>query len=219
MAQSRVKKEEAKGCLPESLSHQCGDCTFYCCLCPPKSRVSFGIWANVQAFVASVALFGTAILASSFDQTANTSLYQAGRYIKYLNIPIALFIMFCEYPLGSKRGGGAVYERPFQSYIAPIHYFFRFFTRNYFFRSILYFLFVAPSQFSLATTMSGFMLFSASIFYFVAAVYDECWVPPTLSWGRDSKKKEKKTETAGVAVDMMERRKGSTGCCGRNSYA
>ena len=145
MAQSRVKKEEAKGCLPESLSHQCGDCTFYCCLCPPKSRVSFGIWANVQAFVASVALFGTAILASSFDQTANTSLYQAGRYIKYLNIPIALFIMFCEYPLGSKRGGGAVYERPFQSYIAPIHYFFRFFTRNYFFRSILYFLFVAPS--------------------------------------------------------------------------
>ena len=38
----------------------------------------------------------------------------------------------------------------------------------------------------------------------MAAVYDECWVPPTLSWGRDSKKKEKKTETAGVAVDMME---------------
>ena len=113
-----------KGCLPEVLSHQCGDSTYYCCLCPPKSRISFGIWENMQAYVAC--LFGSAILASSLRQTRNTELYKIGNYIKYVNIPIALFIMFVQYPRGVKKGGGRADERLFQSYIAPIHYFFRF---------------------------------------------------------------------------------------------
>ena len=202
MAQTKSKKEQPKGCLPEILSHQCGDCTYYCCLFPPKSRVSFGIWANMQAFVASFSLLGTALIACSFDQTSNTVLYQIGRYIKYVNIPIALFVMLLEYPRGSKKGGGRIEERPFQSYIAPVHYSFRFLTRNYFLRSIVYIVLATPSQFSLSTTMSGFMLAISAIFYFVAAVYDECWVPPTLSWGRDSKKKDK--EETGAGMDMME---------------
>ncbi|KAI6648909.1 Cytochrome b-245 light chain-like [Oopsacas minuta] len=204
MAQSKKpnKKEEVKGKLPDILAHQCGDCTYYCCLFPPKSRVSFGIWANMQAFVAAIALFGSAILVSSFTQTDNTGLYKAGRYLKYLNIPIALFVLFCEYPRGAKKGGGRVEERFLQSYIAPIHYFFRFLTRNYFIRSIVYVILSAPSQFTLPTTMAGFMLFSSGLFYFIAAIYDECWVPPSLAWGRDSDKKSKEPE--GRAVDMME---------------
>ena len=71
-------------------------------------------------------LFGSAILASSLTQTRNTELYKIGNYIKYVNIPIALFIMFVQYPRGVKKGGGRADERLFQSYIAPIHYFFRF---------------------------------------------------------------------------------------------
>ena len=196
----KSKGEEVKGCLPEILSHQCGDCTYYCCLCPPKSRISFGIWANMQAYVASFALLGSAILASSFSQTSNTELYKIGNYIKYVNIPIALFIMFVEYPRGAKKGGSRVDERLFQSYIAPIHYFFRFLTRNYFLRSIVYILLSGPSQFSLATTMAGFMLFTSGFFYFVAALYDESWRPPSLAWGRDSPEKEQKTGANTVEI-------------------
>ena len=200
---TQSKGQEVKGRLPDILAHQCGDCTYYCCLCPPKSRISFGIWANTQAFVASFALLGGAILASSFTQTSNTELYKIGSYVKYVNIPIAIFIMLVEYPRGAKKSGGRVDERLFQSYIAPIHYFFRFLTRNYFLRSIVYILLSAPSQFSLSTTMAGFMLFTSGAFYFVAALYDESWIPPTLAWGRDSQKKKEQKTTA-ITAEITE---------------
>lgn len=199
------EKKEKKGCLPDILAHQCGDCTYYCCLCPPKSRISFGIWANMQGFWAAIALLFTTIIAASFTQTSNTVLYQAGQYVKYVNFPIAIFVMCVEYPRGKKRGGGRVEERPFQSYIAPIHYFFRFLTRNYFLRGILYIFLSGPSQFSLSTTLSGWWLFISGLFYFIAALYDECWEPPTLAWGRGSKKPKKdKPKTGGQEMDMME---------------
>ena len=187
---TRARQPEASGILPDILAHQCGDCTYYFCVCPPKSRISFGIWANMQAFIASFALLGGAIIASSFSQTSNTLLYIGGQYVKYLNIPIALFVMFVEYPRGLKKDGGRVEERPFQSYIAPIHYLTFFVGRNYFIRSIVYILLSLPSQLSLSTTMAGFMLISSGFFYFIAALYDEGWNPPTLSWGRDSVQKK-----------------------------
>ena len=98
---TKSKGEEVKGCLPEVLSHQCGDSTYYCCLCPPKSRISFGIWENMQAYVAC--LFGSAILASSLTQTRNTELYKIGNYIKYVNIPIACLLCLFSIPVVLRR--------------------------------------------------------------------------------------------------------------------
>ena len=116
-----------------------------------------------------LALLGSAILSSSFTQTSNTELYKIGNYIKYVNIPIALFIMLVEYLRGAKKRRSRADERLFQSYIAPILDFFRFLTRNYFLCSIVYILLSGPSKFSLATTMVGFMLFMSGFFYFITA--------------------------------------------------
>ena len=185
---SRMEEREVKcGGCPEPCTDQCGDCTKYCCACPPTSRISYSIWANQQAYWAGWIILGGSLIAVSLNLRAVLPTGY-GLYTRYLLIPFSLIVILIEYPRGKKKKGD-IETRMFQEYIAPIPYFFRFLTRNLFLRSMFYMIFSIPCFFILSTNIGGMVLLISALFYFIAAVYSEKWVPPALAYGPDSKKK------------------------------
>ena len=183
------EKEVKCGGCPEPCTNQCGDCTKYFCACPPTSRISYSVWANQQAYWAGWIILGGSLIAVSLDLRAVLPTGY-GLYTRYVLIPFSLMVLLIEYPRGKKKRG-TIETRIFQEYVAPIPYFFRFLTRNLFLRSMFYLIFSIPCFFILSTNIGGMVLFIAAIFYFIAAVYSEKWVPPALAYGPDSKMKRK----------------------------
>lgn len=172
------------GC-PEPLTNQCGSCTKFFCSCPPRSTIQYSIWANEQAFWSGWCILVGAILTAPLElrPVMPTGL---GLYTRYVSIFIGILVIFVEYPRGKKLRGSTSMERPYQMYIAPIIYFFRFLTRNYFIRGFVYFILSIPNFFILSTHFGGITLFLASIFYLVSAMFNEKWIPPSLAYGPDS---------------------------------
>ena len=185
-------KEIKCGGCPEPCTNQCGDCTKFFCACPPTSRVSYAAWANQQAFWAGLIIFGGSLIAIPLDlrPVLPTGL---GIFTRYIMLPFSLLVLLIEYPRGKKKRGN-IEGRPFQEYVAPIPYFFRFLTRNLFLRSVLYTIFSVPCFFILSTNLGGMTLFISAFFYFIASIYRENWIPPELAYGPDSKKKGVKKE-------------------------
>lgn len=180
-----VEERVKCGGCPEPCTNQCGDCTKFFCACPPTSRISYSIWANEQAFWAGWIILGGTIIASSLDlrPVLPTGL---GLQTRFVLIPVSLLIIFLEYPRGKKRRGN-ILERPFQQYVAPIHYFFRFLTRNLLIRGFLYLFFSIPCFFILSTNLGGMALVIAAMFYLIGGCFNESWVPPSLAYGPGSK--------------------------------
>ena len=192
------EKEVKCGGCPEPCTNQCGDCTKFCCACPPTSRISYSVWANQQAYWAGWIILGGSLIAVSLNLRAVLPTGY-GLYTRYILIPFSLIVILIEYPRGKKKKGN-IETRLFQEYIAPIPYFFRFLTRNLFLRSMFYMTFSIPCFFILSTNFGGMALFLAALFYFIAAIYSEKWVPPTLAYGPDSNRKARPTEQKDILM-------------------